>query len=370
MQDSIGDAGAASGSVVAALVVRPPMSLDRDCEAAAIASARPVRCDRLVLRSRSSPRPCPVLVESLCSSACGAASIRARAGHFAGQLDVGLRAGAVEIVDQHRLAVRRRLGDPDVARDHGVVDGCRRSGSRTSAATWSERLLRRSNMVSTMPWICSVGLRLCAHPLDGLHQLASGPRARRTRTAAAPAPHRPRPWRSRSSRPATAGSRSARSEGDLVRRGGAAAPRIASRNARRALGRARARRRTGRRSRPPHAEAGDRRWATRRASRRARRSAPRRSRSAAAPRSMPRPVEALPWGSRSMISTRSPTAASAVAEIDRGRGLADAALLVGHRDGRAEPDPERRCYRLVRNRTVGLDMAPSQSRPRPDRVAA
>ena len=36
--------------------------------------------------------------------------------------DVGLRARAAEVVEQHRLAVGRRLGDPHVARDHGLVD--------------------------------------------------------------------------------------------------------------------------------------------------------------------------------------------------------------------------------------------------------
>ena len=30
--------------------------------------------------------------------------------------------------------------------------------SRTSATTWSDRLLRASNIVSTMPWIVSSGL--------------------------------------------------------------------------------------------------------------------------------------------------------------------------------------------------------------------
>ena len=35
---------------------------------------------------------------------------------------VGLAAGAVVVVEQDRLAVRGRLGDPDVARNHGLVD--------------------------------------------------------------------------------------------------------------------------------------------------------------------------------------------------------------------------------------------------------
>src|SRR3989440_7390814 len=38
------------------------------------------------------------------------------------ELDVGLAAGAVVVVEQDRLAVRGRLGHPDVAGDHGLVD--------------------------------------------------------------------------------------------------------------------------------------------------------------------------------------------------------------------------------------------------------
>src|SRR5688572_14038583 len=38
------------------------------------------------------------------------------------ELDVGLTAGAVEIVEQDRLAVRRRLGHANVARDDRLVD--------------------------------------------------------------------------------------------------------------------------------------------------------------------------------------------------------------------------------------------------------
>ena len=48
-------------------------------------------------------------------------------------------------------------------------------------------------------------------------------------------------------------------------------------------------------------------------------------------RSMPSPVEALPCGSRSTISTRSPIGGERGAEIDRRGGLADPALLVGER---------------------------------------
>src|SRR5262249_33074994 len=42
--------------------------------------------------------------------------------HFRRKLEVGFAADAFEVVDQHRLAVGRRLGDADVARDHRLVD--------------------------------------------------------------------------------------------------------------------------------------------------------------------------------------------------------------------------------------------------------
>ncbi len=43
--------------------------------------------------------------------------------------------------------------------------------SRTSATTWLERLLRASNMVSTMPWIVELRIERRLHLLDGLQQL-------------------------------------------------------------------------------------------------------------------------------------------------------------------------------------------------------
>src|SRR6266702_2361712 len=42
--------------------------------------------------------------------------------HLAREVDIGLRAGGAEIVDQHRLAVRGCLGDPHVARNDRVID--------------------------------------------------------------------------------------------------------------------------------------------------------------------------------------------------------------------------------------------------------
>ena len=52
---------------------------------------------------------------------------------------------------------------------------------------------------------------------------------------------------------------------------------------------------------------------------------------------MPRPVEALPWGSRSTTRTRKPDLGQGRAEVHRGGGLAHAALLVGDGD-----DPRQR----------------------------
>src|SRR5688572_13262895 len=38
------------------------------------------------------------------------------------EFEVGLRARAFQVVEQHRLAVRRRLGHAHIARNHGLVD--------------------------------------------------------------------------------------------------------------------------------------------------------------------------------------------------------------------------------------------------------
>ena len=54
--------------------------------------------------------------------------------HLGGELNVGLAAGAAIIVEQHRLAVRRRLGHPHIARDDGLVD-LLAENARTSSAT-------------------------------------------------------------------------------------------------------------------------------------------------------------------------------------------------------------------------------------------
>ena len=59
---------------------------------------------------------------------------RSRAQQLAREMHIGLRAGAAEIIEQHRLAMRRRFGDAHIARDHGVVDLVAEM-LRTSAAT-------------------------------------------------------------------------------------------------------------------------------------------------------------------------------------------------------------------------------------------
>ena len=64
--------------------------------------------------------------------------------------------------------------------------------------------------------------------------------------------------------------------------------------------------------------------------------------------STPRPVVALPWGSRSTIEDPVAEQREARTEVDRGRGLADAALLVRHGDDAGErPD------RALRGRPQG-----------------
>ena len=65
-----------------------------------------------------SPRPSPRRL-----SAISLARLAAFARHqLPGQVQIGLAAGALQIVDQHRLAEGGRLGDPHVARDHRLVD--------------------------------------------------------------------------------------------------------------------------------------------------------------------------------------------------------------------------------------------------------
>ena len=113
----------------------------------------------------------------------------------------------------------------------------------------------------------------------------------------------------------------------------------------RAPGRSRARGRRDRASRARSTAAAPRSARSRRATA-PRRSARRRSSTRRLRRSMPRPVEALPCGSRSTISTSLADRGERGAEIDRRRGLADAALLVGDRRARAAAADRRRgCQR-------------------------
>src|SRR5208282_2286137 len=74
-------------------------------------------------RSADRPRPRPRrLAGSLMPRPRSRRQRPLAAQHLARQMDIGLGARAVEIVEQHRLAVRRRLGDAHVARDHGLVN--------------------------------------------------------------------------------------------------------------------------------------------------------------------------------------------------------------------------------------------------------
>ena len=67
--------------------------------------------------------------------------------------------------------------------------------------------------------------------------------------------------------------------------------------------------------------------------------------------SIPRPVVALPWGSRSMTSTRKPISARSGPEIDRRGGLAHPTLLVGDgHDARDTAGGRRRYRRRARAR--------------------
>ena len=69
--------------------------------------------------------------------------------HLAREMEVGARSGAADVVDQHRPAVRGRLGDAHVARDHRLVDLVAEVGAHVAAPpgrraccacrTWSAR---------------------------------------------------------------------------------------------------------------------------------------------------------------------------------------------------------------------------------------
>ena len=73
---------------------------------------------------------------------------------FRCESQVGLAADAFEIVQQHRLAVGRRLRDAHVARDHGLIDLVAHEATHVGNDLAGE-LLRASYIVSTTPWMVS-----------------------------------------------------------------------------------------------------------------------------------------------------------------------------------------------------------------------
>ena len=250
-----------------------------------------------------------------------------RVDHFARQRDIGLRPGAAMIVDQRRQAVARRLGQADVARDHGVEHdlaehradvratpdrsaGC---GDRTSSARRPGSTspgLKRARMRSTVvsSWLSPPSAKnshcsgtssasaatialIVSRPSDGGQSISTTSHRGRRCAATAVQPVR------------------ALVEFDQFDLGARQIDRrrddVEPRHARRDHGFV------------------ERRFADQQVVARP---------SALGLRPMPRPVDALPCGSRSISSTREPGRGQRGADIDRGRGLADPAFLVGDRD--------------------------------------
>ena len=81
-----------------------------------------------------------------------------------------LAAVAVDVVDQDRPAMRVRLGDVQLRRDHGRYVDLRHQEARTSFSTSLESEVRASCMVSTTPSILRRGLSV-ADLVDGFLQL-------------------------------------------------------------------------------------------------------------------------------------------------------------------------------------------------------
>ena len=102
--------------------------LDRQLARAAAAGASPAAVASASSSRAESPRPSPLRCSAISRSPparhAGSSVRRARSRPTSsrGQLEIGLAAGALQVVDQRRLAERRRLGDPHIARDHGLVD--------------------------------------------------------------------------------------------------------------------------------------------------------------------------------------------------------------------------------------------------------
>src|SRR3954447_5349642 len=136
----------------------------------AASSTSPIRAAR--------PRPSRNLVASSAIAApfsCSAASGRLERpfapDDLGGEAQIGLGAGAFQVVEQHRLAVRGRLRDPDVARDHGLVDLLAHELAHVGNDLAREVVARvehgEHDPVDRQPWI-----ERRAHLLDRLEQLA------------------------------------------------------------------------------------------------------------------------------------------------------------------------------------------------------
>ena len=179
------------------------------------------RCARGVDTDRIAPRPLPIPGFGL-----------ATGGHLLGQLEIGLRAGAVRVVVRDRQPIARRLSDAHVARNHGVEDElgevrraprARRPGRAACARRASSAASRRPSGAGSARAARARASR-AAPPV---------PRARSTRSAPARSPGRPPPARTPSAARATAGSRAGCTRNVAQRRqalaaGGARSPRSAA----------------------------------------------------------------------------------------------------------------------------------------------
>ena len=123
-----------------------------------------------LLRRAAPTGPCRGPCRRSCS--CRHRQLRQPADHLAREADIGLGAGAFEVVDQAPAGRGSALptGARCAARPSRTPPRRGRRGRRPRPP--GERLLRRSNMVSATPRIDSSGLNASADPLDRLQQLA------------------------------------------------------------------------------------------------------------------------------------------------------------------------------------------------------
>ena len=91
------------------------------------------------------------------------------------------RRPASRAVERDRLAVARRLREPDAARDRPSRRRASPRCRRTSAATSAERFVRPSYIVSTTPLIASVGVQVVADEVDAWQAAGSVLPGRSTR---------------------------------------------------------------------------------------------------------------------------------------------------------------------------------------------